>query len=160
MRRPMIEMLPFRIGGQTRNFLLVEVIARSYPGCFDSWDGNWLNTKISVQAGAFSGHYYASLLSYDFASLLRQLKIVYNSLGTQLPTYIVEFTTMEEQLSFIMRGNALGNFVAECVCVDFAGTGNRLEFEIEFDQSYIPSMLNELEAITEAFPVRGNPATS
>ncbi len=154
----MNELPHFRLGGQERNFLLIEVMGRSHSGSYDYWDGNWLTTKISVQAGAFAGHFHATLRGEEFERFLRDLRLVYTSLGTKNPVYMAEFTTMEEQLSIVIRGDPLGNFVAQCIAVDVAGTGNRLEFELAFDQSYVPEMLSELEVITTAFPVLGNPS--
>lgn len=119
-----------------------------------TWDGNWLNTKISVQAGAFAGYYHATLRSEEFERFLSDLWLVYTSSGTKNPVYVAEFSTVEEQLSIQIRGDALGNFVAQCIAVDVTGTGNRLEF----DQSYVPKMLSELESITSAFPVLGKPS--
>jgi len=154
----MNELSSFRLGGQERNFLLIEVIARSHPQYYDFSDGDWLNTKISVQSGAFAGRFHATLRSEEFEQFLRDLRLVYSSLGTKNPIYVAEFTTIEEQISIVIRGDALGNFVAQCIAVDVAGTGSRLEFELAFDQSYVPEMLSELEAITTAFPVLGNPS--
>ena len=76
-QRPMNELPSLRIGGCEHEFLLVEALARSHPHRYDFWDGNWLDTKISVNAGAFTGHYDASLRSDEFARFLSSLRIVY-----------------------------------------------------------------------------------
>lgn len=146
----------FRLGGQERNYLLVEVVTRTRPQDYDFWDGNRLNARISVQAGAFAGTFHAALRCDDFAPFLDSLRQVYQSLGTETPTYIAEFTTMEDQLSIEVLGDAFGHITAQCVAMDDLGTGNRLEFDLEFDQTFLPEILSELEAIITAFPVRGN----
>ena len=65
---------------------------------------------------------------------------------------------MEEQLSIVIRGDAQGHFLAECAAVDAMGVGNRLEFEIAFDQTCLPAILAGLKSILDAFPVLGKPS--
>lgn len=154
----MNETISFRMGGQEREFLLVEVMARSYPQSLDYDDGNWLTTQISVQAGAFAGSYHASLRCEEFARFLSSLRLVEASFGTDIPAYAAEFDTMEGQLSIVIRGDVWGHFTASCVAVDDFGARNRLEFTLAFDRTYLPAMLDELEAIIQAFPVRGKPS--
>ena len=146
----------FRIGGDEYNYLQVEVLWRSHPQQYDFWDGNWLNTKISLQAGGFTGSYGASLRCDEFLHFFNSLTTVYTSLGTPVPTRVAEFSAMEEQLQIVVRGDALGHFTAECVALDNLGVGNRLEFELAFDQTDIPAILSGLEAILREFPVRGS----
>jgi len=148
----------FRIHGEQNEFLLVQVLGRSHPQCDDYWDGNWIEAQISLSAGGFQGRFGASLRSEEFVRLRAGLRLVYASLGTTIPTHVAEFTTLEEQLSIKVVGDGLGHFTAECVAVDEAGTGNRLEFTLRFDQTYIPAMLTGLDALIGAFPVKGNPA--
>lgn len=64
---------------------------------------------------------------------------------------------MEEWLSIDIAGDGKGHFRADCVAVDMPGTGNRLTFEIEFDQTDLPEILGGLDAISRAFPVVGAP---
>ena len=40
--------------------------------------------------------------------------------------------------------------------MDIAGIGNKLEFEINFDQTHIPKILNQLEKINNRFPKVGD----
>jgi len=150
----------FRIGGEEHNYLSVEVFARLYPQCHDFWDGNWLDTRIRVSVGAFAGRYSAALRADEFSRFLSGLRLVSLLSGAETPSHVAEFVALEEQLSIVIRGDALGHFVAQCVAVDGSGIGNRLEFELTFDQTDLPAMLNGLETITEAFPVRGNASPS
>ena len=148
----------FRIGGEEREFLLVQAISRERPQSLDFWDGNWLDARVHVSAGAFAGGYRASLRSDEFAHFLSGLRLIYTSLGTEIPSYVAEFAAMEDQLSIVVRGDGLGNFVAHCIAIDELGTGNRLEFDLAFDQTYIPAILTGLESVLEAFPVLGSPS--
>jgi hypothetical protein len=67
-----------------------------------------------------------------------------------------EFRTLESQLHIEIRGDRRGNFEATCKAED-SSCGNCLKFTLEFDQTYIPRMLTELDAIIEAYPVFGRP---
>jgi len=133
----------------------IEVLWPSYPVSNDYWDGNWLETRIRVVAGGFKGHYRAQLRSEEFADFRAALYLLYTSLGTDAPVHEAAFQTMEEQLSISVKGDRQGHFSAHCVAVDRAGTGNRLECELAFDQTQLPAMVEALDALITAFPVKG-----
>src|SRR5690349_6163467 len=118
----------------------------------DYWDGNWVDSSIEIRAGGFSGRFGASLRTEEFESFRVHLAKLYT-----FETSTAEFTTMEEQLRIHVNGDKLGHYTAECSAMDQAGIGNRLSFELEFDQTDIPSILAGLDSIIESFPVIGNP---
>lgn len=146
----------FRIGGDRHNYLQVEVLRHSHPGLADFWDGNWLDAKVKIEAGGFKGSYSALLRSEDVLHFLNRLSAVYASSGGANPIHTAEFATMKEQLGIVVKGDALGHFTADCAAVDNFSDGNRLEFELSFDQTDIPAILDGLQRITKAFPVRGS----
>jgi hypothetical protein len=119
----------------------------------DYWDGNWVDSSIKIRAGGFSGSFGASLRAEEFKSFRDQLAKLYS-----LDTSNAEFTTMEEQLRIHVNGDRLGHYTAECSAIDRAGIGKRLSFELEFDQTDIPSILAGLDSIIESFPVVGSPS--
>ena len=147
-----------RIGGEETEYLLVQVLRRSHPQCDDFWDGNWIETRITLSAGGFRGRFRASLRSEEFVRFRAGLRRVYASPRTAIPTSVAEFAALEEQLTIRVIGDGPGHFTAECVAVDEAGTGNRLEFTLRFDQSCIPALLTDLDALITAFPVKGTAA--
>ena len=68
---------------------------------------------------------------------------------------IATFHTLESQVEIKIVGDGIGHLKAECEVMDYAGTGNKLVFEINFDQTHIPKILNQLEKITKKFPKIG-----
>ncbi len=133
------------------DFIRIELTDLSHPNAELDWDKNWIKSKVMIKAGGFSGQFKCDLMTTDFERFKQDLSILYNKLeGTAL------FDTLEGQLKIIIKGDGIGHFEADCSAMDFAGTGNRLDFEINFDQAIIPEMVRQLENITRTFPVSGN----
>ena len=126
-------------------------IDRSQLAEYGYWDSNWVSADIEIAAGGFRGYYRASLFRTDFPDFRDDLKKLYSFESNR-----GEFNTIECQLSIEINGDRRGNFEAICVAKDDTD-GNRLEFKIRFDQTYIPRMLTELDAIIKAYPVLGKP---
>jgi hypothetical protein len=64
------------------------------------------------------------------------------------------FSTLEEQLSLKLSGNGRGGISLAGVAADAPGSGNQLAFEIELDQSRLPSVLKGLDEILSQYPPR------
>ena len=64
---------------------------------------------------------------------------------------------MEEWVTIDLTGDGLGHFSGRCRLRDQAGDGNLLECFVEFDQSDVPAMVEDLRKIEAAFPVVGEP---
>jgi len=126
-------------------------LRRCYPDQDDYWDGNWIESEIRVQAGGFEGAYRANLRSEDFENFNRELTLLSQTLSGR-----ATFSTMEEQLSFTMDGNGRGHIQVSGQATDVVGTGNRLEFSLEMDQTYLPPILKALSAVLKKFPVLGS----
>jgi len=140
------------IEGEHSDQLRIRPLRRCYPNQDDYWDGNWIESEIQVQAGGFEGAYHANLRSDDFENLNRELTALSQTLSGR-----ATFSTMEEQLSFTMEGNGRGHIRISGQARDVVGTGNRLEFSLEMDQTYLPPILRALAAVLKKFPVRGSP---
>ena len=89
-------------------------------------------------------------MTVDFVSFKNELSKLYDKLNG-----IATFQTLENQVYIKIFGNGIGHLNAKCVVMDDAGNGNRLEFEIDFDQTHIPKILNQLEKIVAKFPQIG-----
>lgn len=148
-----------RIGGNLEHVTInlgerspdAATIDRSRLAEYGYWDSNWVIADIEIAAGGFRGYYRASLFRTDFPHFRDALRNLYSFESNR-----GRFETMECQLSIEIQGDRRGNFEATCVARD-AADGNRLEFKIRFDQTYIPRMLTELDAIIGAYPVLGKP---
>ncbi|MAB37481.1 MAG: hypothetical protein CL525_00215 [Aequorivita sp.] len=136
----------------SENFVRIDIIGLNYPDAELDWDKNWINCLISVKAGAFSGKFNADLMTFDFKKFQEELKSLYKKLdGT------ANFTTLENQLNIKITGDGIGHFNAKCNLMDNSSFGNELCCEIDFDQTQIPELLNQLEKITAEFPVFVSP---
>lgn len=132
------------------NFIRIELIKQSNPNAELDWDKNWLKGLVKVKAGVFSGEFKAEFMTVDFVSFKNELEKLYYKLNG-----IATFHTLESQVEIKIIGDGIGHLNAECEVLDYAGTGNKLIFEINFDQTHIPKILNQLEKITDRFPKIG-----
>lgn len=129
------------------DFLRLEVIKYSYPDATDNYDNNWLDIVLTLKMGAFSGQYPAYFQTTDFSQLLGELTKLHENLNGQF-----SFTTLEQQLVLNFKGDGLGHIQIEGTAEDNAGNGNRLNFEIDIDQTAFPAIIQQLSEITSAFP--------
>lgn len=133
-------------GGQS---ISITVIGFLVIDATSNWDKNWLKTKISVQAGAFSGIYDADLTTFDFENFKQDLNSLYENLNSE-----IEFKDLEGYLYMKIKGNGLGNINAEISCSDDPGINTAtLNFELNFDQTYIKPVIQRLNNITNKYPV-------
>ena len=133
------------------DFIRLELNHLNYPNAELDWDRNWIKSKVIVKAGGFSGQFNCDLKTTDFERFKRSLSKLYDQLkGT------ASFETIEGQIKIRIKGDGLGHFEADCSVMDDAGIGNKLDFEINFDQTIIPEMVRQLEIVAETFPVTGD----
>jgi hypothetical protein len=140
------------IGRPASDHLRIRPIHRERPDSTDYWDGNWLSVEISIQSGAFRGKYQANLRSDEFATLLGGLVELSDNLAGE-----AALQSMEDWIRVQLVGDGRGLFQVTGYARDMAGTGNRLTFEFEIDQTELAPIVRDLEAILSEFPVRGEP---
>jgi len=139
------------IGDSGGQHVLVRPLGRSHPGLFDYWDGNWIACELQVSAGGFRGNFRAALRSEEFHTFMEQLASL-----SQLLEGTATFSTMEGQIAFSLIGDDKGHVQVEGDAVDVVGTGNRLHFAFEIDQTYLPGIGRALEHLLAVFPVTGS----
>tara|TARA_R100000306_G_C4310566_1_gene109960 strand:+ start:102 stop:590 length:489 start_codon:yes stop_codon:yes gene_type:complete len=132
------------------NYIRIGINGLNFPNAKFDWDRNWINTLIEVKAGAFSGSFNAELITTDFEKYKNNLEIIYDNLNEK-----VEFKTIEGQIKIDIKGDGFGHFSAVCQLIDKVGIGNKLEFDLNFDQTQIPKMIRQLEKIIEIYPATG-----
>lgn len=146
----------FHFGTETTSYIYVEVLSRARPGATDYWDGNWLNTVVEVTAGPWRGSYRASLRADEFAEFRNQLQALYEDTGIKQ----AQFHSMEPWLQLSLeRSDRLGHLrvAGRAQAEPFFEGHNLLQFVLELDQTYLPRVIDELEAIVNEFPVIGSP---
>lgn len=132
---------------ETGNFIQIELLSLNFPDSELDWDRNWIAGIVTVRAGNFSGKFSADFMTQDFVDFKEQLIELYKNL-----TGTATFETIESQVEINIAGDGIGHLRADCVVMDSVGIGNKLEFEINFDQTHIPKILNQLDKITNTFP--------
>lgn len=140
-----------RIGGD-REFVDVRVLGRERPDATDQWDGNWLESVVTVAAGAFHGTWRATLRADDLAAFHGELAAVLSAgSGT------ARLRSMEEWLALDVELDHLGHARVTGRGVDQPGTGNRLDFALpELDRSGLAGLVRDLDGLLEAHPVRSD----
>lgn len=145
----MTQVEPLRLGPLAGDHMSLRPTRRTQPSADDYWDGNWLKVDVQVKAGAFRCSLEADLRADDFSRLRGDLAALYTALrGTAV------LKTLEGWVEVTIVGDGKGHLSASCAVMDAPGTGNRLTFKLNFDQTDVPPMLAALNAIVEAFPVK------
>lgn len=147
--------MKIHIGYSEHEFILIDVTSRSHPYVDDFYDGNWLNTKVLVKAGSFSGAINGRVRANELVFFRDELTKLYKSLSGS-----AKFSTMEEWLALEIFGDGKGHFALTGEVKDEAGLGNILKFKFDFDQSFMPRVLSDLEKVINVFPVLGKTHTS
>lgn len=128
----------------------IEPFGWAHPKADNDWDKNWVHSKITIRGGAFSGQFTCDLMTTEFELFKREVKSIYKYLnGT------AKFKTLENQIEITIQGDGFGHFKVDCAAMNEPGTGNKLNIELAFDQTYIPDLLRQLDIIVKSFPIQG-----
>ena len=131
--------LQFHIGGSENEYADVEVVGSNSDG--------WLPSRIEVSAGAFRGGFPSDLDCWAFERFAREVRELYKTLkGT------ATFSTYEGQLELSLVGDGLGHVEVKAQAMDYAGTGNKLAFRLHLDQTELPTLMKDLDAIVATYP--------
>lgn len=142
-------MSSFAFGGGEHQRVEVQVHGYERAPVGEHYDDNWVRVSVLVAVGAFSGEYAATFLTSDFVDFRAGLQALHESLEGN-----AVFSTLEDQLSLELTVNGRGGIALKGVALDAPCTGNRLEFKLDLDQSYLPSVLEGLDEILGKFPPR------
>jgi len=142
-------MVSLSIAASDHQSVTIEVQSYERGITGDYHDDNWLNVIVNIKSGGFSGGFSASFLTEDFSSFHEEVSALYETLnGSAI------FSTMEEQLSLSLVGNGRGGVELTGIAFDETGVGNQLKFSFSIDQTHLRSLLQGLNEIKTAFPVR------
>jgi hypothetical protein len=135
-------MASWSIGSEDSECLTVEILGP--PAKDEGYD--WIPVRVKIRAGAFSGNFSAYLLAREIVKFKNELETLHKNLkGT------AKFETIEEQLLLKINVDKLGHISISGEVRDEAGTGNRLIFEMSFDQTYLSRTIRELEEVVVSF---------
>lgn len=100
-------------------------------------DDQILDVTIEIVAGGFTGKYNAYIFERELVHLRDKLNRIYKNLAGSMKFETLGWLFAERKLEFEITGNGRGQFAVAGVA---RHENNRLVFDLEFDQSYIPAM--------------------
>ena len=131
----------------------VYVRGRMLPQSSDYWDGNWLESDIVVDVGAFHGKIAAALRVDELQRFRKQLEVLYLTVAGS-----AHLESLEEWITLDVKVDGFGHITVDGQIQDRPGMGNRLLFHIgELDQTDLPPVIEGLAAIEAAYPILGQP---
>jgi hypothetical protein len=140
------------LGHPNAEHIHITITHRPHPAATDFWDGNWLASDVTINAGGFHAHLQGDLRAEEFVLFKDALSTLYSTLSGA-----ATFDTVEEWLAIQLTADHQGHITAHCTARDAPGTGNTLTFSLDLDQSFLPAILHQLDEITALFPVLGTP---
>jgi hypothetical protein len=145
---PVAKDSPLVFIGRQSDHLAITAVGRMHPGATDYWDGNWLTTSIEFQVGDFSGQINAALRTNELAEFRAQLVTLYETLKGE-----ARLDSIEDWLAMTFEGDGAGHVSVSGAMRDQPGVGNTVQFTFNLDQTYLPSILDQLEEIDREFPI-------
>jgi hypothetical protein len=131
--------LRFKIGGREHEFVQVEVVGDRANG--------WLPARVSIRVGGFNAEYICDLDGGAFSRFASELRELHRTLKG-----VARFSSYEEQIELSMVGDGRGHITVTGEAMDVAVTGNALTFRLEVDQTELPQLIGDVDAIATAHP--------
>jgi len=141
--------MTFSFGQSDNERIEIDVLRYERNPIGDYHDDNWLVTETRACVGGFRCKVGASVLTDELVRFLPQLRSLFETLRGS-----AEFLTLEGQLRLHLVGDGKGNIEMRGELADRPGDGNRLHFNLQFDQSQLGESISELEKVISEFPVR------
>lgn len=140
----------FLLGQETK--VEIDGLYRNYPNSTDYWDANWVNATIKIEIPGYKVSFNADLRTDELRKFLNDLKSIRQSLRGK-----ASLTNLDGYLEFEGEIDKFGKIKWNAETCYPAGYGAVLEFEFESDQTYLNTLIKELDDIITHFPVIGKP---
>ena len=101
---------------------------------------DWIKALVEVAVGAFKGSLEISMRLSDMIRFKEQLEPLYHNL-----TGVAEFKTLEDQLYLRIEVDKLGHVEASGYLLDEFVCGNKLNFNIRYDQTLLLHTIAEID---------------
>ena len=102
----------------------------------------WFETKVFIQVESFTGSFQSLLDHHALLKFHQELQLLYETLQGS-----AQLAPIEEQITLQLSGNGRGGVTASGAAWSRPRYGNHLEFSFEIDQTFLPSVLAQLNAI-------------
>ena len=134
----------------------IDIRGRTFPDVSgDYFDANLLDTMVECHVGGFNGIVPAEIRTDEFRSFRDELKQLFALLDGA-----AELRVLQGQINLKFQGDGLGHINVWGTLTDRIGVGNVLKFELHIDQTFLPDLLQQLDAIEIEFPVLDNRETN
>lgn len=137
----------FVVAGTGHQRLVVTTTGRIRPDAASSDDGNWLTVTVEIRSGRFSGAAMCSIRMDELDEFRTGLARLTDDRSAS-----ARFKTMENQLGISIVGDGHGGMAIRGHVADGVD-GNRLEFAFQGDLGGLPTVLQSIDAVLEAYPV-------
>jgi hypothetical protein len=141
------------VGPRSTDCIVLTFLGRTHAGASDFWDGNWLRARLTATVRGFVGDVTADLRVDELADFRAQLERLYEVVEAD-----AAFETMERWLDLQFHGDGLGHIEVTGEMYNQAGQmGDSLRFRLEIDRTYLPSIIDALQAVETEWPILGRP---
>ena len=130
----------------------LEVLRRQFPDHLDYWDGNWMVTRFQARASWFQAEFTETVHLRELIGLREELAEMHARLDGR-----VEWKAMDGFLELVAVMDKLGHIRWDVELTYHVEEGSRLSMEIHNDQTYLPAILSQIDAVLETFPLQGQP---
>jgi hypothetical protein len=149
----MVEPITITVGRQDTERLTLTVRGRERPSDEDHWDGNWLVVDTDVRAGGFIGCATALLRADELRRFRDELASAYDAVHG-----VASLESIEHWLSLTVTCEMSGKVTVNGEFTDRPGMGNTLHFWLpDMDQTFLPALIDQLDACDHAYPAKGPP---
>lgn len=102
----------------------------------------WCQAEVEIAVSGFHGKIQPWLDGTEVERFVEQLALMYKLLKGG-----AELKPLEEQIVLRLEAISNGHIRAKGVAWSDATYGNKLEFELDLDQSYLPSFIDQLQTV-------------
>ena len=136
LRQKEVDMPSLTIGSNGGDHLTLQIV--------QIHEADWVNLRLDVASGGFHGTFTNDDFSIGhFIAWRRDFQRLYRQLSGE-----ATFETLGQIVQWQIKGNGRGKFDFSCYLnYQFAPGPCHIEFVFEFDQTYIPRFLRELDEI-------------
>jgi hypothetical protein len=128
----------FSIGYPEKERIELRLIVTPANPITEGYD--WIKALVCVELGSFKGEVQIQMCVSDMVRFKEQLEPLYQKLEGK-----AEFKTIEDQLYIQVEAEKLGHIQVTGYLLDNLSLGNKLDFEIHYDQTLLWHTISEID---------------